>query len=427
MPEATVACQRVYARPAGELWDVVGRFCAAWHPMVATVREDIQNGAVHRIMRLTDGSGMGERLTYRSASDRVMVYELVHGIDGCQRYIGRVEVTDDPVGCAVRWTARIVSRDPARAEDIAAATRPVLEAGLEALAGDLPQDAPAVAVGQGGCDVQRAALGETGLSGLQGAKSEGDTLVLFLHGIGGGAENWRAQIEALGSAYPCAAWDMRGYRQNDQPADTLEIDALCDDILGILHGFGARRLVLVGLSMGAWIATSFAMRHPELLAGLVLAGGCTGMSEAAPETRDGFLASRLVPLDAGQSPADFAPGVVDVIAGPYASDAVRAALHRSMAAIPAQGYRAALGCFCIPREQFDFSRISCPVLMMTGAHDRLAPPDDIRGVAARIHAAQTQPDMRFEVIAQAGHVCNLEAPDEFNRHLAAFLSRVASG
>ena len=64
----------------------------------------------------------------------------------------------------------------------------------------------------------------------------------------------------------------------------------------------------------------------KMLAGLVLAGGCTGMSEAGPEQRDGFRASREVPLDAGQAPADFAQTVVNAIAGPKASDAARAAL-----------------------------------------------------------------------------------------------------
>ena len=60
------------------------------------------------------------------------------------------------------------------------------------------------------------------------------------------------------------------------------MDGYCADILRVAKVLGARRLVLVGLSYGAWIATSFAMRHSDTLAGLVLSGGCTGMSEAGP-------------------------------------------------------------------------------------------------------------------------------------------------
>jgi len=109
------------------------------------------------------------------------------------------------------------------------------------------------------------------------------------------------------------------------------------------------------------------------------------------------------------------------LAGPQASEAVRADLLASMAAISAATYRDALVCFTNPLERFDFAKLTMPVLMMTGEHDRLAPPPEIRGVAGRIWDMAPQPNVRFEVIKDAGHVCNLEAPDQFNRHLTAFI------
>jgi pimeloyl-ACP methyl ester carboxylesterase len=92
-----------------------------------------------------------------------------------------------------------------------------------------------------------------------------------------------------------------------------------------------------------------------------------------------------------------------------------------MAAIPAATYRDALVCFTSPLERFDFSRLTMPVLMMTGDHDRLAPPAEIRGVAGRIWDAAPRPMVRFEVIPGAGHVCNVEAPEVYNRHLLDFI------
>jgi pimeloyl-ACP methyl ester carboxylesterase len=62
-----------------------------------------------------------------------------------------------------------------------------------------------------------------------------------------------------------------------------------------------------------------------------------------------------------------------------------------------------------------------PVLLMTGENDRLAPPAEIRGVAKRIHAQSPRPDVRFETIAGAGHVCNIEEPEVYNRILLDFL------
>ncbi len=158
--------------------------------------------------------------------------------------------------------------------------------------------------------------------------------------------------------------------------------------------------------------------------GLVLSGGCTGMSEAGPDEREAFRVSREVPLNAGQVPADFASAVVKVLAGPDASETTRKTLFDSMAAIPAATYRDALTCFTNPLERFDFARLTMPVLMMTGEHDRLAPPSEIRAVAGRIWDAAPRPDVRFEVIEGAGHVCNVERPDLYNRHLLTFLGRL---
>ena len=160
-----------------------------------------------------------------------------------------------------------------------------------------------------------------------------------------------------------------------------------------------------------------------MLAGLVLAGGCTGKSEASEAERRAFQQSREVPLSQGQTPADYAPEVVDIIAGPNAKEGVRATLRASMSAISPQTYRDALQCFTNPTETFDFGRLSMPVLMMTGTHDRLAPPHEIRSVANRIWSETHLPDVRFEEITDAGHVCNLEQPQTFNRILLAFLSR----
>ena len=95
-----------------------------------------------------------------------------------------------------------------------------------------------------------------------------------------------------------------------------------------------------------------------------------------------------------------------------------------MAAIPAATYRDALNCFTNPPERFDLSKLTMPVLMLTGEHDRLAPPAEIRAVASRIAETAPNAHVRFEVIAGAGHVCNVERPDAYNKVLTEFLSEL---
>jgi pimeloyl-ACP methyl ester carboxylesterase len=137
------------------------------------------------------------------------------------------------------------------------------------------------------------------------------------------AVNWHRQLAGLAGRHARRALDLRGYGDSTLASAPQPSTTIATTSCAWPKRLRRRRLVLVGLSYGAWIATSFAMRHPDRLLGLVLSGGCTGMSEAGPDEREAFRISREVPLNAGQTPADFAPAVVKVLAGPNASEAVR--------------------------------------------------------------------------------------------------------
>jgi pimeloyl-ACP methyl ester carboxylesterase len=99
------------------------------------------------------------------------------------------------------------------------------------------------------------------------------------------------------------------------------------------------------------------------------------------------------------------------LAGPDASDAIRPTCTPPWPRSPPATYRDALLCFTNPLERFDFSRLTMPVLMMTGEHDRLAPPAEIRAVAGRIWDSCAPPRCAVRGDRKApGHVCNIEAP-----------------
>jgi len=407
------------------VWAVVRDFCGLWHPVMATCRgETGADGALVRAFTVKgEDTVYRERLTWFSDSDRSLGYTLLEGIAGAEAYDARITVAPaDDGGSVIAWTAQITA-STGRADEIAAGTKAVFQAGVAALATvpDTPEIVPQV---QPDTPLQTLVIDDLPRLSLVVTPERPGPLVLFLHGIGGAKENWQPQLRAAARHSRAAALDLRGYGGSSLGLQQTGVDDYCEDILRVCHVLGADRVILVGLSYGSWIATSFAMRHPEMLAGLVVSGGCTGMSEAGPEEREAFRISREVPLNEGQVPADFAPAVVKVLAGPEADQNTHAALLASMAAIPASTYRDAMRCFCNPLERFDFARLTMPVLLITGEHDRLAPPDEIRAVAGRILDLAATPDVRFEMIAGAGHVCNVERPEAYNRVLGEFLAKV---
>ncbi|MDR0807692.1 MAG: alpha/beta fold hydrolase [Gemmobacter sp.] len=417
------------AEPAA-VWAVARDFCGLWHPFLAEVRteRDMRGALIRAFTVQGEDTLYREQLTWFSDSDRALAYTHLEGIAGAESYEARLSVgAAEKGGSVITWTATLTA--PAtRAGQIAEGTKKVFEAGIAALAAraEMSPSVPEVlAPAAVPVELREMRVDDAPRLALTMTPERSGPLCLFLHGIGGGRVNWRGQLQAVAPVMRAAALDLRGYGDSTLGFRQSTVDDYCADILRIRDVLGADRLVLCGLSYGSWIATSFAMRHPEMLAGLVLSGGCTGMSEAGPEEREAFRVSREVPLNAGQRPADFAPAVVKVLAGPEAGDQVKADLLASMAAISAETYRDALICFTNPLERFDFARLTMPVLMMTGEHDRLAPPAEIRAVSARIAECAPCADVRFEVIDGAGHVCNVEHPDAYNAHLVSFLSKVA--
>ncbi|PWE57560.1 hypothetical protein DEM27_08100 [Metarhizobium album] len=436
MTEQRVEVIGYSAADPSAVWAIAGDFCGAWHPAIDRMQaERDARGALIRAFTVKGEETLyREQLVYRSDSDRTLTYTHLEGITGADRYVARLAVSArEEGGSVITWSADIEA--PAgRAEGIAAGTRMIFEAGLAALSEKAEREGltvhttrpaePAALDHASSAPLETVFVDDGPRLALTATSSQQGPLLLFLHGIGGGRSNWISQLQAAAPTMRAAALDLRGYGDSALGPSQSTIEDYCADILRVAEALKVDRLVLCGLSYGSWIATSFAMRHPQRLAGLVLSGGCTGMSEAPAEEREAFRRSRQVPLDVGQTPADFAPAVVDVLAGPDASDELREKLRASMAAIPAATYRDALDCFTHPPERFDFSRLTMPVLMMTGEHDRLAPPAEIRSVAGRIAGSAPHAYVRFETIAGAGHVCNVERPDRYNAILAQFLSEL---
>ena len=423
MARETVRVHVDAAASAQDIWAIAGAFAAAWHPAVARMWEEpgAGGGLIRAFHVAGEDTVYRERLTYFSDTDRHYRYTHVAGIEGIDAYHAEFRVADRAEGCTITMSAEVEAPAP-RAQEVAQGTKMIFESGLQALSASTSRPAPVpVALPPPVPMETRRVPGAPELA-LSVTPLRQGPLCLFLHGIGGARGNWDQQLVRAGAVTPAAALDLRGY--GNSGAGPASIEAYCNDILRVRAALGADQLVLCGLSYGAWIATSFAMRYPRLLAGLVLSGGCTGMSEAPDEVRLGFRKARLGPLDAGQVPADFAPAVVDTLAGPQADATVRQALHASMAAIPPGTYREAVRCFTAPSERFDFARLTMPVLIMTGAFDKLAPPVELRGIAERIHSCAPRANVRFEVLDGAGHVCNIEAPDAYSRHLVHFLRRL---
>ena len=104
---------------------------------------------------------------------------------------------------------------------------------------------------------------------LEGAGPK--TPVVFAHSLGGGLNQWSAQIAHLRPTRQVVALDMRGHGRSEPPRDrNYTMVAMAGDIEAVTNVLKIDRFVLIGHSMGGSVAVAFAGMHPERVAGLLL-------------------------------------------------------------------------------------------------------------------------------------------------------------
>jgi pimeloyl-ACP methyl ester carboxylesterase len=100
--------------------------------------------------------------------------------------------------------------------------------------------------------------------------SEGVPLVL-LHGHGNEAHLWDDFVPVIAPHYRVIAVDQRGHGDSDWDAEgRYDTDAMVGDLEALTDFLDIDRFVLIGFSMGGRVSMSFAGRHPERMAGLVI-------------------------------------------------------------------------------------------------------------------------------------------------------------
>ncbi len=88
-------------------------------------------------------------------------------------------------------------------------------------------------------------------------------VVVFIHGLGMNQDFWRPQMMAFAGTYQVVVYDIIGHGESPMPEDDVAMDDMVDQLHGLLHDLGIAAAHIVGHSMGALIATGFALAHPE--------------------------------------------------------------------------------------------------------------------------------------------------------------------
>jgi 3-oxoadipate enol-lactonase len=248
--------------------------------------------------------------------------------------------------------------------------------------------------------------------------SEGAPWITLSHSLACSVRMWDPQIDVLKERLRVLAYDTRGHGLSAAPAGPYSLDAMADDLHGLLSHLGIGVTHFVGLSMGGMIGQTYALKYPGVFATLTLADTTSRYpAEAAAVWEERIRTAQAH----GMSPL-VEPTLARWFTEPFRKEHPEQTrrIGELIAQTPVAGY---IGCSqAIPKINLSarLKEIRCPILVLCGEHDAGTPP----AMAREIH--DHAPGSRLVMIPGAAHLSSFEQPEAFNRALLDFLSSPAS-
>jgi pimeloyl-ACP methyl ester carboxylesterase len=264
--------------------------------------------------------------------------------------------------------------------------------------------------------------------------SEEGVPLLLLHGFGNEAHIWDDFAPAVAPYYRTLALDHRGHGDSGwDPEQRYDHENMVADLESVTAALGIERLVVIGHSLGGRIATLFAGRHPERMAGLVLV-------DIGPELDPRGILRIRQDVEADREPV-FASleEYARMLSLAYPATRPETVMHMARhSAKPREDGRYVLkidpafrGAVGTPESEAQretrekemtaaqwaaLERIPCPVLVVRGAASDVFGPD----VADRM-VDEVLADGRLAIVPRAGHSVMSDNPEGFSEAVCAFL------
>ena len=247
---------------------------------------------------------------------------------------------------------------------------------------------------------------------------EGEPLVL-VHGLGGSAANWLALAPLLLPGRRVLVPELPGHGGSEALPGGASLNAFADSVASLLDGPSA----VVGHSLGGAIALRLAIRRPELVRALVLAGAA-GISSGSRRARYSLAITGL--LKPGRKIAPYRRRVArsallkTIVFGRWgASDppALPPEIAEAFLSGPARHTDTVSAARALVRDdpRPDLDRVRCPTLVLWGARDQQLPIGDAFEYARRLRAP-------LRAIADCGHLLIGERPDACADAIERFLA-----
>lgn len=243
--------------------------------------------------------------------------------------------------------------------------------------------------------------------------------VVLLHAFPLNATLWQPQVERAPAGWHMVTPDLPGFgRSSLPPARTME--EMARAVAAQLDDLEIERAVIGGMSMGGYVTLALFRLAPERFSGMILADTrATADNDQQRDARRKMIASVRQ-----HGPSAVADEMLPKLLGatthrdqPELATRIRQMIETNSTDAIAAAVEAMMG---RPDSRPLLAEIAVPTLVVCGQEDVLTPPADSEALHTGIDGS------RLAVLAGAGHLSNIEAPDAFGMALNAFLSGLST-
>lgn len=240
--------------------------------------------------------------------------------------------------------------------------------------------------------------------------------IIFIHGFPFNKSSWQPQVDFFKKTNRVIAYDIRGFGNSSADETEFSMDLFADDLILFMDKLEISKAIVCGLSMGGYILLNAANRYPKRFAAIVLCD--TQCIADSPEAKEKRYKTMEQINENGLH--DFVQNFASVIFFKAPLKLVDEMKNGMLTTSPKSIVKTLKALALRKDMQFSLQKIAVPTLVLCGTQDVVTPLTQSQLLVEHI------PNATLKSINRAGHLSNLEQPDEFNRHLLRFISKVES-
>jgi len=247
--------------------------------------------------------------------------------------------------------------------------------------------------------------------------------VVLLHGFCGSSRYWHKVCPLLSDKYRIIMPQLRGHGGTSAPNELYSMEAMADDIHGLLEALSIEKVVMVGHSLGGYVTLAFAEKYPQKLLGLGLIH-----STALPDTEDQKKKrlqdiSEIAQHGIEHYVSKLVPKLFTESKLRKLQEELTEIINIGMEMSPKGAMMTLEGMMQRPDRSHVLIKANYPILLVAGAQDEVISPLETFSITNEniVDSTFGYPHILENTFEDVAHMSLIEAPNQLSRMIANYL------